>query len=126
MSHQDDFPVVVRQFIDGILKSFRHLAPNRRTCRRQFAINQFTDHVDGRLVCKCGTDRLFSVNGASLGLVVPSMGVDDVVVRDMSQPKMERHHRILKVFTKTPTCFDQHVLDDIAGIESRGNSSIQP
>src|SRR5437868_4364899 len=43
-------------------------------------------------------DRLLAIDAALLGLVMPAVGIDEMVARDMAQPEMERHRRLTQIF----------------------------
>jgi hypothetical protein len=57
---------------------------------------------------------------------MPAMGVDDAVLGNLPQPEPECHRRILKVILQPPIGFDQHVLNDIADIDTALDFLVQP
>ena len=60
-----------------------------------------------------------------LGLVVPAVGIDDVVLGDVPQPEMEGHDRVLEIIAEPPAGFQQHLLHNVAGIDASSQGWIE-
>jgi hypothetical protein len=54
-----------------------------------------------------------------------SVHINDAVFRQLSQPKMERHHRIRQIVLQTLRRFHQDILHDIAGIDATSHGLIE-
>lgn len=53
------------------------------------------------------------------------MGIDDSILSDLPNPKVERYRRVIDVIHESTIGFDQHVLDDVAHVEPLHNSLIE-
>ena len=71
-------------------------------------------------------DRLLAVHAAALGQAVPAVRVDDAVLRQVPQPQVERHVRLLQVLGEPLIGLDQHVLHDVGGIDAAGDGRVEP
>jgi hypothetical protein len=54
------------------------------------------------------------------------MRVDQPVVRDMPQPKMERHRRILQVLVEAAVGLYQHILHNVARVDPALHHPVHP
>ena len=70
-------------------------------------------------------EPLLAIDAPTLGRPVPTMHVDQPVFRELSQPQVKRHGRIIDVITHPLARFKQNVLHNITGIDSRGDRPIQ-
>ena len=57
---------------------------------------------------------------------MPPVCIDDVIPRDLAQPEMKRQHRVAEILAQPLAGLDQHVLDDVAGIDATGYGLVQP
>ena len=126
MAHQDDLPVVFVELGDGQLEAFLQLLLDGGRGRRQLLVEQLAGQLEGRVIGqRDGHERLLAVEAAALGLAMPAMGVDDVVLGDVPQPEVERHDGVAEVIAEPAMGLEQDVLHDVAGIDARRQGRIE-
>ena len=57
---------------------------------------------------------------------MPAVGIDHVVMSDLPQPEVKRQGRVTQVFTQPLAGSQEHVLDDVAGIDPPAQRLVQP
>ena len=53
------------------------------------------------------------------------MRVNNAVLRQVPQPQVERHVRRLQILNEPLVGFDQHVLDDVRGVDAAGQNGVE-
>jgi hypothetical protein len=69
--------------------------------------------------------RLLAIQAPALCLPMSTMGIDDMILGDVSKPEAKRHHRVAEVFLQTTMGFEKDILDDVAGIDARRQRGIK-
>ena len=57
---------------------------------------------------------------------MPPVCVDDMVLRDLAQPEVERHRRVAEILRQPLAGLEQHVLHDVAGIDATRHRLVEP
>ena len=57
---------------------------------------------------------------------MPPVRVDDVVLSDLTEPEVERHHRVAEILGQPLAGLEQDVLDDVTGVNPAGHRLIEP
>jgi enediyne biosynthesis protein E4 len=127
MPHEDDFPIVLAELIERVVQPALQFLMNCGRRRRLVAVDELGDELHRRLV-RPGRrlNALFPVDAAPLRFAMPAMRVDDPILSQVPQPKMERHRRVLQIFGQPLVCFEQNILNDVAGIDATGEHRIEP
>ena len=125
MPHDDDFAILVTQQLDGLFDLNSNFALGCGSLRRHGWITQVSGKIHGGLIRGATFHWLLSVHVAFGADTVPPISIDDPIPRNLTQPKVERHHRIVQVFVQSPACFDHDVLDHIANINALLDFSVQ-
>lgn len=124
---EDDFAVILVQLGESRLKPNRQLSAKRRGRGRQARIFELRGQVERRLVkIRPGRQRTLAIETAALRLPVPAMLVDDMVTRNLTEPEMERKHRVLQVLRKPLIRLEQHFLNDVTRINPAPERSVEP
>ena len=94
---------------------------------RRLGVDQLRDERRARLVRPRGPrDRLLPVDAAPLREPVPAVRVDDAVLRQVPQPQVERHVRLLQVLGQPLVGLDEHVLNDVGGVHAARDGRVEP
>jgi hypothetical protein len=57
---------------------------------------------------------------------MPPVLVDHVVTGDVAKPEVERHRGIAQVFRQTLIGFEEHLLNDVARVDSAFDRAVEP
>lgn len=94
--------------------------------RGVFGIHQLSHQQGRRLIGPGRTgEGLFSVHTPPLRQTVPAVRVNNSVLRQMPQPEVERHVRLLKVLGQPLIRLDEHILDDIRRVHPTSQDRVQ-
>lgn len=127
MSHQNHFAIDVLQGIDDCSQLSLQFMLNGGAGGGFFSIDQLCDELDrGGFGPGWRLPGLLAVEAATLGLAVKSVEIDEAVLGQLAKPKAERHHRVLQIVAQPAIGFGEHVLDDIAGINTPAQCRIEP
>jgi hypothetical protein len=126
VAHEDDFAVVVVELLQGGVQAALELFLDRRRGRGPLVVHELPRQLHGGAIHPAGPGQgLLAMDAALLRLVMPAVGVDNVVLGDMPQPEVKRHGRVLEVLLQTAARFEEHVLNDVAGIEALDDGGVE-
>lgn len=126
MAHENDFAILFAEFLEGIEEAGFEFFADIGRGGREVLVGELAFEVHaGPVHVAAGFDRLFLVDGSSLG-VMAAVHVDHAVFGKLPEPKMERHFSFVDVTGKASVGFDEDVLDDVAGVDSAGDLAVEP
>ncbi len=125
MPHLQDLSIILTQLLDRLNKPQLHFPSNRRSCRSQLHVGQPSDQVQRTLV-RVGSrhQRSFAIDTAALSPPVPPVHVDQSISSQLPEPQVEGQGGLVEVLGQSARRFEQHILNDIAGIHTTSDCAV--
>lgn len=125
--HQNDVAVVVFELFDSREKPRFQFSADVRGSWCQFVIDKFPRQVECRTITiLAGSERLFPIETATLRPAMLAVHVDDAVFGQVPQPQVKGQPGIGEVIAEPLIGFEEHILHDVAGIDTAGDGAIKP
>ncbi len=119
MAHDYDFLILWLQQPAGILESSLQLPPSSGGCRRELVVAKLDRNIPCRLIAwQADIEWLFAVEAPSGGDAMATMCINQPIFRYLPQPQVEGQLWIFEISPESSVGFYQHVLCDIASIDT--------
>ena len=113
--------------VERVVQPALQFLMDRRRRRGLFGIDKLRDELNRRLIGPGRRlNRLFAVDAPPLRLPMPAMRVDDPILGQVPQPQVKRHRRVLQILGQPLIGFEQHILNDVAGIDAASQHGVEP
>lgn len=126
MPHQNDVAVVVAKFLQSGQESLLNFPSNRSGFRGELAVGKHAVEVQRRPLGTAGTNTLLTIDAPPLSATMPTVHVDQPVLRELPQPEMKRHRPAFDEIVQPLTGFQQNVLHDVTGVDAGRDCPVQP
>ncbi len=127
VAEEHDLPVLFVELLDSRGEPAFELVPGGGGRRGKLPIGDLAGHVDaGTLPVVDRDQRHLPVDAPRARHAMPTVGIDEPVAGHVPQPQPKGHRRILEIVAQPAIGLDEHVLNDIAGVNSPLDELVHP
>ena len=131
VAEQDDLAVSIVKIVEGRTETVLQLSPQRlgrggERGSRSWAARSSEDWSANASEPRIPCQGPLAIQAPLAGPAVPAVGIDHLVASDLPQPEVKRQRRVPQVFTQPLAGLQEHVLDDVAGIDPPAQRLVQP
>lgn len=123
----EDLAILGGERLHGLQGLLCEFSRKRRSSRSGLGVAELSQKIERRAVqpmsCLQG---LLTIKAAPRGHAVAAAHVDHAILGHLPQPEMKGQLRIAQVFWQSLVGLDQHILNDIAGIDALLEPPVQP